>query len=286
MRTPIIAGNWKMNKTIAEAVELVEAIKDPLAEINGVDKVVCPTFVCLSAVKGAIGNAEIGLGAQNVYFEERGAYTGEIAPNMLEDLCQFVIIGHSERRAYFGETDDTVNKKIGAALAHSLTPIVCVGETLELRQAGETNDWVEGQVVAALRGFTAEQVRAMVIAYEPIWAIGTGVAETSQDAQEVIGNVIRPTIDELFGGETAEVIRIQYGGSVKPANAAELMSMPDIDGGLVGGASLKAEDFCEIVRLTAESKGKRQTDKDKPVVAWVDGHTPPYSLPRWPISPQ
>jgi len=255
MRVPIIAGNWKMNKTIAEAVALVEAMKGPLATVDGVEKVVCPTFVCLSAVKEAIGDAEIGVGAQNVYFEEKGAYTGEIAPNMLEGLCHYVIIGHSERRAYFGETDETVNKKIRVTLSHDLIPIVCVGETLELRKAGETNDWVENQVTAALDGLAAEQVRAMVIAYEPIWAIGTGVAATSQDAQEVIGGVVRPTIAQMFGDETAQAIRIQYGGSVKPSNAAELMSMPDVDGGLVGGASLKAEDFCEIVRLTAESKG-------------------------------
>jgi triosephosphate isomerase len=254
MRTPVIAGNWKMNKTIAEAVELIEAMKGPLAEIGGVEKVVCPTFVCLSAVKEAIGDAEIGLGAQNVYFEEKGAYTGEIAPIMLVGLCQYVIIGHSERRAYFGETDETVNKKIKIALAHGLTPIVCVGETLDLRKAGKTNDWVRNQVVAGLDGLTAEQIKSMIIAYEPIWAIGTGVAATSQDAQEVIGDVVRPTVAELFGADTAKAIRIQYGGSVNPANAAELMSMPDIDGGLVGGASLKADDFVAIVRLTAQSK--------------------------------
>jgi triosephosphate isomerase len=254
MRTPVIAGNWKMNKTIAEAVELIEAMKGPLAEIGGAEKVVCPTFVCLSAVKEAIGDAEIGLGAQNVYFEEKGAYTGEIAPIMLVGLCQYVIIGHSERRAYFGETDETVNKKIKIALAHGLTPIVCVGETLDLRKAGKTNDWVRNQVVAGLDGLTAEQIKSMIIAYEPIWAIGTGVAATSQDAQEVIGDVVRPTVAELFGADTAKAIRIQYGGSVNPANAAELMSMPDIDGGLVGGASLKADDFVAIVRLTAQSK--------------------------------
>ena len=254
MRTPIIAGNWKMNKTIAEAIELVKAIRDPLASIDGVEKVVCPTFVCLPAVRDALGDAEIGLGAQNVYHQESGAYTGEIAPGMLEGLVQYVIIGHSERRAYFGETDESVNAKIVATLSHNLTPIVCVGETLELRQAGETNDWVKGQVVAALEGLSGEQVQSMVIAYEPIWAIGTGVAATTADAQEVIGEVVRPTVAELFGDEVAQKARIQYGGSVKPSNAAELMSMPDIDGGLVGGASLKAEDFVDIVRLTAENK--------------------------------
>ena len=254
MRIPIIAGNWKMNKTIAEAVELVQAIKAPLAEIAGVEKVVCPTFVCLPAVKQEIGQAKIGLSAQNVYYEEKGAYTGEIAPGMLEGLCQYVIIGHSERRAYFGETDETVNKKIKVSLAHNLTPIVCVGETLELRQEGKTDEWVKRQVVAALEGLTGEQVRSIVIAYEPIWAIGTGMAATTQDAQNVIGGVIRPTVAELFGDQVAQAVRIQYGGSVKPANATELMSMPDIDGGLVGGASLQVEDFVEIVRLTAASK--------------------------------
>jgi triosephosphate isomerase len=255
MRIPIIAGNWKMNKTIVEAVQFVEAIKDPLAGIAGVEKVACPPFVCLAPVREAIGDAEIGLGAQNMYYEEQGAYTGEIAPGMLAGLCQYVIIGHSERRQYFGETDDSVNKKIAAALAHGLTPIVCVGETLELRQAGQTDDWVRKQVVAALDGLAPDQVRSMVIAYEPIWAIGTGVAATTEDAQGVIGGVVRPIIAQLYDDEVAQAIRIQYGGSVKPSNAAELMSMPDIDGGLVGGASLQVDDFVEIVYLTAASKG-------------------------------
>ena len=255
MRTPIIAGNWKMNKTIREAVELVEAMQAPLSRIKGVTKVVCPTAVCLPAVREAIGNAEIGLGAQNMYFAEEGAYTGEIAPNMIKELCQYVIIGHSERRGYFGETDEMVNKKIKAAFMHGLTPIVCVGETLELRQAGQTNEWVKNQVVAALEGLAGDQVKSLIIAYEPIWAIGTGVAATSQDAQDVIGGVVRPTVADLFGDKVAQAVRIQYGGSVKPANTTELMSMPDVDGGLVGGASLKAADFVEIVRLTAESQG-------------------------------
>jgi len=254
MRTPIIAGNWKMHKTIPEAVALVNALKGSLAEIDAVDKVVCPTAVCLSAVKQAIGDAEIGLGAQNVYSEEEGAYTGEISPRMLQGLCQYVIIGHSERRGYFDETDQMVNKKIKAALAHDLIPIVCVGETLQLRKAGETAPWVRKQVVAALEGLSATQVAGMIVAYEPIWAIGTGVPATSQDAQEVIGDVIRPAIAELYDTRVSEAVRIQYGGSVKPGNAAELMSMPDIDGGLVGGASLNADDFAEIVRLTQQSK--------------------------------
>ena len=254
MRIPVVAGNWKMNKTIAEAIELATAMRDPLAGIRGVERVVCPPFVCLPAVKQALAGTDIGVGAQNVYFEEKGAFTGEVAPAMLEGVCQYVIIGHSERRQYFGETDDAVNKKIRAVLAHRLTPIVCVGETLALRRAGETNGWVRNQVVAALQGLTPTQVRALIIAYEPIWAIGTGVAATAEDAQQVIGEVIRPTVADLLGAEISEVVRIQYGGSVSPSNAAELMGKPDIDGGLVGGASLKASDFVEIVRLSAVAK--------------------------------
>lgn len=255
MRIPIIAGNWKMNKSPDETIALVEAMKAPLTDIVGVEKVICPPFVCLSAAQEAIGDAEIGLGAQNVYFEESGAYTGEIAPGMLEGLVQYVIIGHSERREYFGETDEGVNKKTKVALAHGLTPIVCVGETLALRQSGKTDDWVRRQVVAALEGLTGEQVRTLIIAYEPIWAIGTGVAATAEDAQQVIGGVIRPTVVGLFGDDVAAALRIQYGGSVKPSNATELMSLPDVDGALVGGASLNAADFCEIVRLTAACRG-------------------------------
>jgi triosephosphate isomerase len=254
MRIPIIAGNWKMYKTIPEATALIEAVKVPLSGISGVEQVVCPPYVCIPAVKEAIGEAEIGLGAQNVYFEPEGAYTGEVAPKMLAGLCEYVIIGHSERRQYFHETDESVNKKIKAALAHGLKPIVCVGETLELRQAGQTDDWVKRQVVAALDGLAAGQMRSVVIAYEPIWAIGTGVAATAEDAQQVIGGVVRPTIGELFGSDLAQALRIQYGGSIKPANAAELMALPDVDGGLVGGASLNAEDFVAIVRHTAAAK--------------------------------
>lgn len=255
MRKPIIAGNWKMHKTIPEAVALVTALKAPLAEVEDVDRIVCPAAVCLSAVRATIGDAAIGLGAQNVYFKEEGAYTGEVSPAMLEGLCDYVIIGHSERRGFFDETDEMVRRKIRAALAHRLTPIVCVGETLQLRKAGQTHSWVRKQVQAAFSGLSASQVAGIVLAYEPIWAIGTGVPATSEDAQDVIGGVIRPLIAELYDAGTAREIRIQYGGSVKPDNAAELMSMPDVDGALVGGASLKAEDFAEIVRLTGQSKG-------------------------------
>jgi len=243
-----------MYKTAREAVEFVQAAKQALSEIQGVEKVICPPFVCIPAVKQAIDGAAIGVGAQNMYYQQEGAYTGEVSPRMLQEWCEYVIIGHSERRQYFGETDESVNKKIKAALAHQLKPIVCVGETLELRRAGQTYEWVKNQVVAALHGIAAEQLQPIVIAYEPIWAIGTGVAATSQDAQDVIGGVVRPTIASMFGQQAAQAIRIQYGGSVKPSNAAELMGMPDIDGGLVGGASLQPADLVAIVRHTAAAR--------------------------------
>jgi len=254
MRTPIIAGNWKMHKTIEEAVTFVREIRFKLNEIKGVDKVICPPFVSLAPVKELLGPTDIGLGAQNMYFEEQGAYTGEISPLMLKGLCQYVILGHSERRAYFGETDEGVNRKIKAAFAHGLTPIVCVGESLEQHEAGQTEEWVSGQVRAALKGLTADQVCTLIIAYEPIWAIGTGKAATGAGANAVIGLTIRGTIADLYDQATAQAVRVQYGGSVKPNNIAEFMSQPDIDGALVGGASLKP-DFVEIVRISAEVKG-------------------------------
>lgn len=254
MRTPIIAGNWKMNKTVARAVALVKEMTPRLAAIPGVEKVVCPPFMALSAAKEAIGNAEIGLGAQNMYWEEKGAFTGEVSPVMLAELCQYVILGHSERRQHFGETDDSVNRKIVAAFAHGLTPIVCVGESLEQREAGQTEEWVTDQVQAALMGLPAGQVRRLVIAYEPIWAIGSGVPATAKDANAVIAGTIRGALAEMYGDKVAQAVRVQYGGSVKPSNVAEFMARPGIDGALVGGASLKADDFVHIVRLTAEAK--------------------------------
>ena len=255
MRTPIIAGNWKMNKTIAQAVALVKEIKPHLAAIHGVEKVLCPPFTALSAVKESIGDAEIGLGAQNMHWEEKGAFTGEASPLMLAELCQYVILGHSERRQYFGETDDGVNRKIVAAFAHKLTPILCVGESLEQREAGQTEEWVTDQVQAALMGLPAEQVRQLVIAYEPIWAIGTGVAATVDDARTVIAGTIRGALDEMYGQKITQAVRIQYGGSVKPDNIAQFMAVPDIDGALVGGASLQAADFVALVRIAAETTG-------------------------------
>lgn len=246
MRRPIIAGNWKMNKTPSEAVELVNQL-NPLVKDAEAEVVVCPPFVCLPAVAQALEGSNIALGAQNMHFEEKGAFTGEIAPGMLKEIgVKFVIIGHSERRQYFAETDETVNKKVHAAFAHDLTPIVCVGETLEEREQGITEKVVEKQTRAALAGLSSDNAEKTVIAYEPVWAIGTGKTATSQQANEVI-SFIRSIIADMFGNDVAEKIRIQYGGSMNAGNASELMAMPDIDGGLIGGASLKAEDFSKVV---------------------------------------
>ncbi len=246
-RKKIIAGNWKMNKTPSEAVALVEALK-PLVANTDVDVIVCPPSVCIPAVKAVVEGSNIKIGAQNMYFEESGAYTGEIAPNMLTDLgVEYIIIGHSERREYFGETDEIVNTKVLKALEHDLIPIICVGESLEQREQGITKSLVRMQTKIALNSLSAEQVKQVIIAYEPIWAIGTGKTATSDQANEVCA-VIRDTVEELYGEEVALYTRIQYGGSVKPSNVKELFNMPDIDGGLVGGASLNADDFSNIVK--------------------------------------
>ena len=247
MRTPFIAGNWKMNKTAEEAAAFANEIKDALNDIEGVDIAFCPPFLAIPAVAEAVAGTRVGVGAQNMYFEESGAYTGEIAPNMITPFCQYVILGHSERRAYFGETDEGVNKKIKAALAHGLTPIVCVGESLEQNEAGETQEFVSGQVRAAFDGLSGEEMARCVIAYEPIWAIGTGKTATVEQAGGIIGGAVRATVAGMFGSETAEKVRIQYGGSVKPENAADFMAHPDIDGALVGGAALKTS-FVDLVR--------------------------------------
>ena len=246
MRKPIIAGNWKMNKTPAEAValvkELIPLVKDATCEV-----VVCPTAVCLSAVHEAIKGTNIKLGAQNVHFAESGAYTGELSARMLKEVgVEYVIIGHSERRQYFGETDKTVNARTLAAVKAGLTPIVCVGEMLDEREAGYTDTLVTSQTQMALTGLTAEQAAQVVIAYEPVWAIGTGKTATDEQANETIG-VIRRAVAAQFGEETAEKVRIQYGGSMKPANVKGLMAQAEIDGGLIGGASLKAVDFSQVV---------------------------------------
>ncbi|MEA3459522.1 MAG: triose-phosphate isomerase [Chloroflexota bacterium] len=260
MRTPIIAGNWKMHNTIEEAVALAKEMRDGLDAIKGVEVVLCPPFVALSAVAAVTSDTSIKLGAQNVHWEEEGAYTGEVSPRMLEGLCQYVIIGHSERRrppskGGPGETDETINKKVKVALNHNLMPIICVGEILEQREAGRTEEWVSGQVRDALSGLSSDDVRGLVIAYEPIWAIGTGRAATPDDASAVIGSAIRGTIAELYDKATARAMRVQYGGSVNPANIGPFLAKPDIDGALVGGASLRAKDFLEIVRIAAQAKG-------------------------------
>jgi triosephosphate isomerase len=254
MRRPILAGNWKMNLTIAEATGFVRSIRRGLNDVKGVERVLCPPFTALAAVKELLTATGIGLGAQNMYWQEKGAYTGEIAPAMLKELCGYVILGHSERRAYFGETDEGVNRKIKVALVHGLVPIVCVGETEAEYDAGQTEQAVSRQIRGCLADLSAEQVAGLVIAYEPVWAIGTGKAATAAGAGAVIGLNIRGTIAKLYNEATAQAVRVQYGGSVTPANVAEFMAHPDIDGALVGGASLKP-DFVELVRIAAETKG-------------------------------
>jgi len=248
MRKPIIAGNWKMYKTVPEAKELVKGVLDKLGAYEQVEVVFCPPFTALSAVKELIKGTSVGLAAQNLHWKEEGAYTGEIAPAMLKDLgCDYVIIGHSERRQYFGETDETVNLKAKAALAAGISPIICVGESLEEREAGKTNSLIKEQTEKALAGIAASDIAKVVIAYEPIWAIGTGKSSNGQDANEVCG-LIRATIAGLFGADAANQVRIQYGGSVKPNNIKEFMDQPEIDGALVGGASLEADSFINIIK--------------------------------------
>jgi triosephosphate isomerase len=248
MRKPFIAGNWKMYKTIDEAIALVKALRAELDGLDGCDVAICPPFPALAAVREALAGSTIGLGAQNMYWKDEGAFTGEVSPVMLAGLCDYVIIGHSERRNVFGESDAWVNKKLHAAFAHGLKPILCVGENLQQNQAGETAEFIGGQVRAAFEGITAEQARITTVAYEPIWAIGTGVPATGEGANEIIGVAVRGVLAELFGDDVAQVMRIQYGGSVKPANIVEFMSQTEIDGALVGGASLKAPDFAAIVK--------------------------------------
>ncbi|MFC1975417.1 triose-phosphate isomerase [Chloroflexota bacterium] len=248
MRTPIIAGNWKMHKTIAEAVLLARQVREAVAEIEGVEVVLCPPFTALSVVEDVITESKIGLGAQNMHWENQGAFTGEVSPLMLKGLCDYVIIGHSERRQYFGEIDAGVNKKVKAALAHHISPIVCVGENLEQNEAGETETFVGGQVKAAFADLSAKEAVEVVVAYEPIWAIGTGKNAQPTDANNIIGGVIRGVLAEIYNDDVAQQIRIQYGGSVKPDNVEDYMAQPDVDGALVGGASLKADSFVALVK--------------------------------------
>ena len=248
MRVPIIAGNWKMNTTVSEAVKLVGEMKSLLDPINNVEKVVCPPFVSLTSVKETLKGSSVKLGAQNMYFEEKGAYTGEVSPLMLAGLCEYVILGHSERRQYFGETNEIINKKIRAALKAGLKPILCVGESLAQYEAGQTEAVVTDHVTGSLKDIPASA--SLVIAYEPVWAIGTGKAATSGQANKVIG-MIRKIVVKLYGESFAQSLRILYGGSVTAENITELMKQPEIDGGLVGGASLKVEPFASIVKQTA-----------------------------------
>ena len=252
MRTPFVAGNWKMNKNIAETRELLASLSAGLNAIGGVERVVCPPFTSLMTSNEILAGTEIGLGAQNMHWEEKGAFTGEVAPRMVKELCEYVIIGHSERRTYFGETNETVNKKLLAAQTAGLTPIVCVGETLAQYEAGETQQVVSSQTREGLKGVSPEFASRIVVAYEPVWAIGTGKASSGENAQDVHGGMIRPVLTELFGAETAQTIRILYGGSVTASNAAEFFSQPDIDGALVGGASLKVDEFISIVKAAVK----------------------------------
>lgn len=251
MRIPIIAGNWKMNLgRVDEALAFVRRIRYRLNQIEGVERVLCPPFTVLASVAEALRPTRIGLGAQTMHWANQGAHTGEVSPAMLAGLCRYVILGHSERRAANNETDATVNSKAHAALAHGLTPIICVGENLAQNEAGQTDEFVGGQVRAALAGLTAQQAERCVMAYEPLWAIGTGKAATPAEANRVIGLTIRGAIAEMFGEGVAQAVRIQYGGSVNEKNIAAFMAMPEIDGALVGGASLKPE-FVELVRQAA-----------------------------------
>ena len=251
MRIPVIAGNWKMNTTVDEAIELVKAMRGELDKVRGVEKVLCPPFVSLTSVRELIKSTSIKLGAQNVYFAEKGAYTGEISPLMLVGLCDYVIIGHSERRQYFAESGELINKKIKAAMKVNLKPILCVGEKLEQNEAGKTEEVVSGQLKSALDG--VEFLGGLVIAYEPVWAIGTGRAATGDQANRTIA-FIRHNITGLYNNKVAQETRILYGGSVTVANIAEFVRFPDIDGGLVGWASLKTAEFIGIVTQTAQIK--------------------------------
>ncbi|MBL8134948.1 MAG: triose-phosphate isomerase [Anaerolineae bacterium] len=255
MRTPIVAGNWKMYKTNSEAASFVRELALRIAAYSNVERVVCPPFVALAGVAEAVVGTPIKVGAQNVHWEDQGAYTSQIAPPMLVGLAEYVIIGHSECRAYLGETDEMINRKAKALLAHGLKPIIAVGESLAQNDAGDTDAFVSGQVRAALQGIDSQSMPSIVLAYEPIWAIGTGKSASSAVAQQIIGGTIRKTLEELYGVQVADLVRIQYGGSVKPDNMADYMSQPDVDGALVGGASLKLDDFTKLVEAASRAKG-------------------------------
>ncbi len=251
MRKPFVAGNWKMNKTSAQAVILVNELLPLLKEFPQVEQVVCPSYLAIPAVSEILHGSRLGVGAQNLYFESSGAFTGEVAPDMVKEFCQYVIIGHSERRAKFGETDESVNKKVKAALAAGLVAIMCVGETLSENEAGKTEEVVTRQVKEGLRDLSTEQLSEVVIAYEPVWAIGTGRAASAEGANAVVKDYIRKPLKDMFGEVVAQSVRVLYGGSVTGTNANEFFAQPDIDGALVGGASLKTADFSAIVQAAA-----------------------------------
>jgi triosephosphate isomerase len=256
MRIPILAGNWKMNKTISEALALVESLKPVVNDVTNVEVAVAPPFTALKAVSDTLHGSRIALAAQDMHPEPSGAFTGEISGPMLADVgCRYVIIAHSERRQFFGETSETANRKIKAAYAHGLAPIYCVGETLAQREAGETETLIRAQITEGLDGCSARQIHNTVIAYEPVWAIGTGRTATPAQAQEIHA-LIRATLTEIYGPDVAETVRIQYGGSVKPDNIAELMSQRDVDGALVGGASLQAASFAAMAQSVASMLAK------------------------------
>ncbi len=252
MRKPFVAGNWKMNKTSAQGVALVNELLPAISGYDRVERVVCPSYLAVPAVSARLQGSPVGVGTQDLYWEASGAYTGEVAPDMVREFCQYVIIGHSERRAKFGETDDFVNKKVKAALAAGLVAIMCVGETLEENEAGQTEAVVSRQVSEGLNGLDTAAMENVVIAYEPVWAIGTGRAASAEGANAVIKDFIRKPVEKLFDEKTAQAVRVLYGGSVTGANAREFFSQPDIDGALVGGASLKPVDFSAIVAAAAE----------------------------------
>ena len=252
MRKPFVAGNWKMNKTIAEARSLVSEMTPILGGITEVEKVLCPPFMAIFPVGALLQGTDIGLGAQNMYWEAKGAFTGEVAPGMVAEFCMYIIVGHSERRMYFSETDETVNKKTAAALSAKLIPIVCVGETLGEYESGRTAEVVSRQIRVGLKDLDPEFAAQCVVAYEPVWAIGTGRASTSENANAVIRDFIRKPLSEMYGEQTGQSVRVLYGGSVTAANAAEFFGQPEIDGALVGGASLKVDEFVAIVQAAAK----------------------------------
>ncbi|MCE2404339.1 MAG: triose-phosphate isomerase [Dehalococcoidia bacterium] len=252
MPVPIVAGNWKMHTSVTEGLRLALELVEGLDGVSGVEKVICPPFVSLEAVAGVLRGTSVKLGAQNMHHEVQGAYTGEVAPGMLAGLCEYVLLGHSERRSHFAETDEAVNLKVKAAFRAGLCPIVCVGETLEQRESGKAAEVVAGQVRGALRGL--HNIMDLVIAYEPVWAIGTGVAATPETASEVMGGVILPTLQEMYTRDPAAQVRLLYGGSVSPGNVESFARLESVHGALVGGASLRPDQFVEIARIVVGAK--------------------------------